>query len=72
MTVSRETTRRRWIADALARHRPGALHRQLGIPETERIPVRTLEAVARAPGLAGKRARLALTLRRLKRQRSKA
>lgn len=58
----------RWIAGALAKHKPGSLHRQLGVPEGETIPVRTLEVAAKAGGLVGKRARLALTLRRLGRR----
>lgn len=41
----------------------GALHRQLGVPEGERIPQRTLQVAARAPGLLGKRARFALRAR---------
>jgi hypothetical protein len=59
--------RRRWIRGAIS-HR-GALHRALGIPMNRRIPTSTLEALARAPGKLGKRARLALTLRRFRRRR---
>lgn len=55
--------RRHFIAPAI-KH-PGALHRQLGIPEGQRIPLRTLERAARAPGKLGERARFALNLRRL-------
>lgn len=46
-----------------ARHK-GALHRQLGIPVGEKIPLHILEKAAKAPGKLGKRARLALNLRR--------
>lgn len=56
----------RWIQSAI-RH-PGALRRQLGIPEGRRIPMRTLAEAARDPGLLGKRARLALRLRAMRQQ----
>lgn len=41
---------------------PGALHRQLGIPEGEKIPREKLEAAASKGGKLGKRARFAMTL----------
>ncbi len=41
----------------------GALHKQLGIPTSKNIPIKTLHAAAAKGGLIGKRARLALTLR---------
>lgn len=44
----------------------GALHRQLGIPEDERIPIALLKEASHAPGKLGKRARMALTLRRIR------
>jgi hypothetical protein len=52
---------RKWIQSAI-KH-PGALRRQLGIPEGKRIPVAALHRAAKAPGKLGKRARLAMTLR---------
>lgn len=50
-----------WIAQATARHK-GALHRQLGVPSGEKIPVGKLNAAAKQGGTLGKRARLAKTL----------
>jgi hypothetical protein len=41
----------------------GALHRQLGIPEGQKIPTSTLERDAHAGGKLGKRANLALRYR---------
>lgn len=52
-----------WISGAIKR--PGALHRQLGIPEGQKIPAKTLEAAAEQPGKLGQRARLAQTLKKL-------
>jgi hypothetical protein len=46
--------------------KPGALHRQLGIPEDERIPKSKLKAAAKKGNTKlAKRARLALTLEKL-------
>lgn len=59
----------RWIQGALKRHKRGALHRQLGIPPRQRIPIAVLRRAAKAKGLLGRRARLALTLRRISRER---
>ena len=61
-----------WIQRALRNRKKGALHRQLGIPERQRIPLRVLERAATAPGKLGRRARLALTLRRLRRKRRRS
>jgi hypothetical protein len=57
--------KKRWIQKALKRAERGALHKQLGIPVGEVIPIRRLESAAKKPGLLGKRARLALNLRKI-------
>ncbi|MBX6361115.1 MAG: hypothetical protein IRZ03_13665 [Acidobacterium ailaaui] len=54
---------KKWIQKAI-KH-PGALHRQLGVPEGKKIPARKLKEAASRPGKLGKRARLAETLRKL-------
>jgi hypothetical protein len=43
----------------------GALHAEMGVPQGQKIPPDRLAAAAQAPGLLGKRARLAETLRGL-------
>jgi hypothetical protein len=53
-----------WIQKAIKR--PGALHKELGVPEGETIPVEKLQSAAEKGGQLGKQARLALTLRKLK------
>jgi len=53
--------RKRWIKAAI-KH-PGALHRQLGVPQGQKIPAKKLQAAAKKGGKLGKRARLAKTLR---------
>jgi hypothetical protein len=58
---------RKWIKRAT--RRKGALHRALGIPLDQTIPTRTLRVAARAAGRIGRQARLALTLRNLRRRR---
>jgi hypothetical protein len=52
---------KKWIAKAI-KH-PGALHKQLGVPEGEKIPAGKLEAAADKGGKLGERARLAETLK---------
>lgn len=54
----------KWIQAAIKR--PGALHKALGVPEDETIPVEKLKAAAEKGGRLGKQARLAMTLRKLK------
>ena len=44
---------------------PGALHKELGIPEGKKIPEAKLDKAAHAGGKLGKRARLAKTLKRM-------
>jgi hypothetical protein len=56
---------KRWIKKALKKHKKGALHRQLGIPLNQKIPMSVLEKASHARGVKGKRARLAKTLRAL-------
>lgn len=58
---------KRWIQRALRKHKKGALHRQLGIPEGEVIPLALLRDAAKAPGLLGQRARFALNVRKVRR-----
>jgi len=53
-----------WIKGAI-KH-PGALHKELGVPEGKKIPKAKLEAAAKKPGVEGKRARLAETLGKMK------
>lgn len=52
-----------WIAGAIKK--PGALHKQLGVPQDKKIPAGKLEAAAEKGGKLGKRARLAQTLKSL-------
>jgi hypothetical protein len=51
----------KWIQKSI-KH-PGALHKQLGVPQGKKIPEGKLEKAAKAPGKLGKRARLAETLK---------
>lgn len=49
-----------WIKGAI-KH-PGALHRQLRVPQGKKIPLAKLQQAEKAGGTLGKRARLAKTL----------
>jgi hypothetical protein len=50
-----------WIAGAIKK--PGALHKELGVPLGKTIPTKKLNAAAKKGGLEGKRANLAKTLK---------
>jgi hypothetical protein len=53
-----------WIKNAIKK--PGALHKELGIKEGEKIPLKKLKAAEKKGGKEAKRAHLAETLRKLK------
>ena len=53
-----------WIAGAIKK--PGALKKELGVKAGEKIPAKKLAKAAKAPGKMGQRARLAQTLKGLK------
>jgi len=64
--------KKKWIQKALGpRKRKGALHRALGVPVGEKIPEGKLRAAAKKPGKLGRRARLAITLRKIGKKRWK-
>lgn len=54
----------KWIQEAIKK--PGALHKELGVPVGKKIPAKKLEAAADKGGKLGQRARLAETLKKMK------
>ena len=58
------TKSKNWIQKAIKK--PGALHKQLGVPQGKKIPASKLAAAAKKPGKLGQRARLAQTLKGFK------
>ncbi len=54
----------KWIQGAIKK--PGALHKELGVPMGKKIPEGKLEKAEKAGGKLGKRARLAETLKGFK------
>lgn len=56
-----------WIGGSI-KH-PGALHRDLGIPQGQKIPPYLLAQAAKRKGVVGRRARLAQTLGGMNRRR---
>ena len=54
----------KWIQEAIMK--PGALREALGVKEGKTIPAKKLAKAAKAPGKLGQRARLAQTLKGLK------
>ena len=53
-----------WIQDAIKK--PGALRKELGVMAGEKIPAKKLASAAKKTGKIGQRARLAQTLKGLK------
>jgi len=62
-------SKKNFIQDAI-KH-PGALRKTLGIKEGQTIPVEKLKELSQGNDLTAKRARLALTLRKLNKKRKK-
>lgn len=56
--------KKNWISGAIKK--PGALRAALGVKKGEPIPAKKLAAAAKKPGIMGKRARLAETLKGMK------
>jgi len=54
----------KWIQNAVKK--PGALRKSLGVKKGEKIPEKKLAAAAKKPGKMGQRARLAETLKGMK------
>lgn len=54
----------KFLAGAIKR--PGQLHRDLNIPQGQKIPLPAEQAAAKTPGKVGARARLALEMRKFK------
>lgn len=55
---------KKWVSGAISK--PGQLHRDLGIPQGEKIPEGRLRNAARQGGKVGQRARLAVTMQGFK------
>jgi len=58
--------KKKWIQEAIKK--PGALKKSLGVKEGEKIPAKKLVKAAKAPGKIGQRARLAETLKKMKKK----
>ena len=56
----------KWIQKAIKK--PGALHRDLGVPKGKKIPAKMLAAAAKKKGKVGQRARLAQTLKGMRKK----
>jgi len=56
--------KKNWISGAISK--PGSLRKTLGAKKDEPIPHDKLEAAAKQKGKTGQRARLALTLRKMR------
>ena len=57
---------KKWIQEAIKK--PGALRRTLKVKKGEKIPVTRLQKAAKQKGITGQRARLAITLSKLRKK----
>jgi len=57
---------KKWIQKAIKK--PGALREEMGVKKGEKIPKAKLKAAAKKPGKMGQRARLAMTLGKMKKK----
>lgn len=55
---------KKWIQGAIKK--PGQLHRDLGVPEGQKIPKAKIDAAAKRGGKVGQRANLAKTLGKMR------
>ena len=69
MTVKKDKKKKKRLDIKKAIKKPGSLKKSLGIEKGKKIPVKTLNKAAKAPGKMGQRARFAKTLRGLGRGR---
>lgn len=53
----------KWIQKAISK--PGSLRKAMGVKEGKTIPAKKLASAAKKPGVMGKRARLAQTLKKM-------
>lgn len=56
-------TKDKWIQEAIKK--PGALHKELGVPEGKKIPTSKLKEAEKKGGKLAKRAHLAETLKKM-------
>lgn len=56
----------KWIQKAIKK--PGALRKELGVKKGQKIPAKKLKAAAKKGGKLGQRARLAETLKKMKKK----
>lgn len=57
--------KKNWIDEAIKKK--GALHEQMGVPKGKKIPEGKLRTAAKKSGKLGRRARLAMTLKKMHR-----
>ena len=58
--------KKNWIAGAIKK--PGALRKELHIKKGAKIPAKKLKVAAKKKGVEGKRANLAITLKKLRKK----
>lgn len=59
--AKKKQMKKNWIASAIKK--PGALHKEMGVPTSKKIPPKKLAVATKKGGKEGKRAHLAETLK---------
>lgn len=67
--ILQEEKEKKWIQKAIKK--PGALHKALKVKKDEKIPEGKLEKASKKGGKLGRRARLAMTLRKMSKDKKK-
>jgi hypothetical protein len=65
MAKSKKKKDKNWIQKAIKK--PGALRKSLGVKKGKKIPISKLKKAAKGDGANARRARLALTLKKMRR-----
>jgi hypothetical protein len=64
--MAQKKKKKKWIKGAIKK--PGALRKTLGVKKGKKIPAKKLRAAAKKKGKTGQRARLAMTLKKMRRK----
>ena len=64
--MAQKKKKKKWIKGAIKK--PGVLRKTLGVKKGKKIPAKKLRAAAKKKGKTGQRARLAMTLKKMRRK----
>lgn len=65
MATTKKASNKKWIQGAINPEKVGSLRKTAKAKKGKKIPVKTLDRLAKKKGVTGRRARMAKTLRKL-------